>query len=156
MPVESRRLARTRFAGAWMLAAAAALVGLGLVASATAQAAPEPSPVPKRWQLNYEPGPLRLIYLDVGGERDRPFLYLTYKVTNNSGQDLLFAPSFELATSEGHLLRSGRDVPVEATRAILDALENPLLEDQIGIIDTLLQGPENAKQGLVVWPRPTP
>lgn len=117
-------------------------------------AAPEPDPVPRRWQLDVEVGPLRVMNVadDLGASR--LYFYLTYTVSNNSGQDLLFAPMLELATDEGDLLRAGRDVPLSVTRQIQQALENPLLEDQVRISDTLLQGEENAKDGLAVWPVP--
>jgi hypothetical protein len=82
----------------------------------------------------------------------RAYFYLTYKVTNNSGQDLLFAPAFEMATDTGSVRRSGRDVPVAVTQRILGDLENPFLLDEIKMTDTLLQGKENMKEGLVVWP----
>jgi hypothetical protein len=114
-------------------------------------AAPEPDPVPKRWQLDLEVGPLRVTNVDTS-EGPRSFYFLTYMVTNNSGEDLLLAPAWDLATDEGTIIRSGRDVPREATVALLSRHENPLLEDQISIIGPLLQGRENAKEGLVVWP----
>ncbi|MEM7623164.1 MAG: hypothetical protein AAF235_08155, partial [Planctomycetota bacterium] len=78
---------------------------------------------------------------------------MTYEVENFSGQDRIFAPSFEMLVDSGSLLRSGRDVPQSVVREIKARLGNsPLLEDQLSIVDTLLQGRENAKYGLVVWP----
>ena len=146
-----------------------AAIGLGtagacLAPVAPAAAAPEPSIVPSRWQLDLRPGDLRLAVMDVettrrgpGGEayttmQPTAFLYLTYEVVNNSGEDLLFAPSFQLATEEGEILRSGRNVPTEVVRTLLERLENPFLEDEISVIRTLEQGIENAREGLVVWP----
>src|SRR5262245_17614592 len=121
-----------------------ALIGLGL--------APEPDPIPRRWQLSIEPGPLRIAAVDVGDQGPKSFFYMTYKVTNTSGGDLLFAPSFDLATNNGDVLRSGRDVPAAVTKHLLESLGNSLLEDQISIVGNLLQGEGNAKEGLVVWP----
>lgn len=130
----------------------AAVVGVALVTTTRpAIAAPEPSPIPKRWQLDIATSTLQTAVVEVNGT-SRAYFFMTYKVTNNSAQDLLFAPSFELANNEGDLLRSGRDVTMEVTREILGRLENPLLEDQISIVGTLLRGPENAKLGLVIWP----
>lgn len=115
----------------------------------SALAAPEPSPIPKRWQLEISTSPLMTAV--VGG---RSYFFMTYRVTNNSPQDLLFAPAFELATDEGDLLRSGRDVSVDVTREIISRLNNPLIEDQISIVGMLLRGPENSKSGVVIWPLP--
>jgi hypothetical protein len=138
-----------------------AVAGLAVVGAATwvtppaAFAAPEPAPIPKRWQLDIKPSPLRMAIVDTVGGAPRAYFYMTYKVTNNTPTDILFAPAFELATDEGDLLRSGRDVPFAVTSAIMARLDNPYLEDQIGIVGTLLRGEENAKEGLVVWPIPT-
>ena len=117
-----------------------------------ALAAPEPDPVPRRWQLTLEPGPLRITSLNVEGVGPRLYYYMTYKVTNTSGQDQMFTPAFELANDMGDVQRGGRDVPAPVTKAVLDMLENPLLEDQISIVGMILQGQENAKEGLVIWP----
>jgi hypothetical protein len=73
-------------------------------------------------------------------------------VSNSTGQDLLLAPAFDLATEAGEMLRSGRDVPADVTRQILEQLNNPYLQDQISILGMLLQGEENARDGLVIWP----
>jgi hypothetical protein len=132
----------------------AGLFGASVLGGATPSAigAPEPDPVPRRWQLTVEPGPLRVASVEVAGIGPQMYYYLTYKVVNSTGQDLLFTPSFELTTDEGELVRSGRGVPAAATKAVLDRLENPFLQDQISIVGMLLQGEENAKEGLVMWP----
>jgi hypothetical protein len=118
-------------------------------------AAPEPDPVPKRWELNITPGPLRVATVDVPKIGPRAYFYFTYKAVNNTGTDLLFAPSFELSTDEGDLMHAGREVPTVVTQEILRRLDNPFLQDQINVIGQILQGEENAKEGLVIWPVPT-
>lgn len=130
-----------------------AVVGLlGVCALGVAGAAPEPDPVPRRWQLEVTPGPLRMVSMEVPGHGPRMYLYLTYNVVNNSGEDILFAPAFELANGEGEILRSGRDVPQAVTERIVASTQNPFAEDQIAIIGTLLQGREHGKDGVVIWP----
>lgn len=124
-----------------------AILGVGTLAGL----APEPSPVPKRWQLDVEFGPLRTAVVKVDGV-DRLFYTLTYKATNNSGQDVVLAPAFDLVGEDGKVHRSGRGVPAEVTKTLLARLGNPYLEDQIAILGTLQQGPENAREGLVIWP----
>lgn len=114
--------------------------------------APEPEPVPKRWQLEVEIGSLRLATVDVKDVGPQSFLYLTYSVVNNSGQDVLFAPMWEFSNGQGKILRSGRDVPQDVTAQIVSSLQNSFAQDQIEIIGELLQGEENGKQGVVIWP----
>jgi len=150
------------FAATAALAATAAT--FVLIQAPPAVAAPEPSIVPKRWQLDFRPGDLRLATFDIETVRRSPdgrsvtsseprtFAYLTYEVVNNSGEDLLFAPSFALATAEGEVVRSGRGVPSEVVSRLMEKRENPFLEDEISVIRTLEQGVENAREGLVVWP----
>ncbi len=115
-------------------------------------AAPEPDPVPRRWQLDVDVAPLRVASVDVPGVGPRMFFYITYKVTNPTREDVLFAPAWFLSNDEGELLRSGRDVPTAVTHEILRRLDNPLLMDQIQVLGLLLQGPENAREGLAIWP----
>lgn len=134
------------------LAACLGLMLLVLPAGLIGAWAPEPDPVPTRWELNFEPGPLRVIRLDRGSAGPRHYFYMTYRVTNYSGNDLIFAPSFDLVTEAGAIRRSGRDVPPEVTADILAMLRNPFLEDQLSILGNILQGIENAKDGLVIWP----
>jgi hypothetical protein len=137
----------------WAVVVSLTLALCGLL-GATLGLAPEPDPIPRRWQLQIEPGPLRIATVD-GGQGPMNYFYMTYKVTNTSGGDLLFAPAFDLATDRGDVLRSGRDVPAAVTKTLLESLGNPLLEDQISIVGNLLQGEGNAKEGLVVWPAPS-
>jgi hypothetical protein len=147
------RRAQARRLAASAAMALTALAGFGLLSrtAPSAVAAPEPSPVPRRWQLDVECAPLRTIVLNVNGQ-DRSYWYLAYKVTNNSKSDVLLAPMWELSTDSGKVARSGREVPVGVTREIMNRLDNPYIEDQIGIVGNLLRGPENAKEGVVVWP----
>jgi len=141
-------------------ALAALVLGFTFVSSApmipAAVAAPEPEAVPSRWEFDLEAGKLRVISVNIPNEGQRSFYYWTYKVTNTTGEDLPFNPAFELYTEDGtksELVRSGRDVPREATETILEKIDNDLLLDEVDIQSgLLLQGRENAREGLVVWP----
>ncbi len=126
----------------------AAVIGGGVMSGM----APEPDPVPRRWQLDFAPGALRMTTMNVEGVGQRAYFYMTYKVANSTGGDLLLAPALELATEEGEVIRSGRDVPAAVTRRILDDLANPFLQDQNSIVGMILQGEANAREGLAIWP----
>lgn len=137
---------------AWHIAGwgMAALTTLG--AAGSLAMAPEPDPVPQRWELQVDTGDLRLTTIDVPNVGPRKYYFMTYRVTNNSGKDLLFAPAFEMSDGEGGITRSGRDVPLTVTQTLLAQTQNVFIQDQISIIGELLQGAENARDGLVIWP----
>jgi len=129
-------------------------IGVGVVSAVlpAPALAPEPDPIPRSWQLDLKPGELRLARLQRPDGSVAAYFYMSYRVTNKTGEDVLLAPSFELADGEGTVLRSGRGVPLDVSDAIRKELGNPLIEDQISILGMLLQGDENAKDGLVIWP----
>ena len=137
---------------------AAVLVALGVAAlgavsvSAASSLPPEPNPIPIRWQLDLDVGPLRVTSVDVPGQGPTLYYYLTYTVTNNTDEDILLAPSFELATETGINVVAGQGVPASATQEILQRLDNPLLNDQVNMIGVLRRGEAFARDGLVVWP----
>jgi hypothetical protein len=122
--------------------------------AAAALAAPEPEAVPRRWQLRIDPGGLRVAFINTPGLGERAYLYMTYKVVNNSGEDRDFAPWFELATDSGQLVRAGRDVPHAVVQELLRRIDSPFLQDELSVQGRLLQGPEHAREGLVVWNAP--
>lgn len=138
-------------AGILGIVLAAGAVGVGSVSLATV---PEPEPVARRWELDFKPGPFRIATVEVKDQPAKAYLYMTYRVANNSKEDVLFAPVFELATGEGALLRSGNDITPEVTKAIITKLDNPLLQDQIAILGTLQQGEASAREGVVIWNLP--
>jgi hypothetical protein len=147
-PHQLARLART-----CRSLAAAAVLGVAAAGAAPMLGfAPEPDPVPRRWQLEVQPGPLRVATVDVKGVGPRSYLYMTYTAVNSSGEDLLFAPMFDLSTGDGQTLRSGRDVPQAVTTELLSRAQDQFMQDQISIIGEFLQGEENAKHGVVIWP----
>ncbi|MBL4590649.1 MAG: hypothetical protein JKY96_01690 [Phycisphaerales bacterium] len=116
----------------------------------TAPAAPEPSPVATRWEFTFDNGPLRLVWIDTG-KGARPYFYLTYKVTNFWGTDLLFAPDVQLTTDTGVIQDSGAGISSAVTQQILDMLDNPFMDSPINMLSTILQGLEHAREGVVIW-----
>jgi len=131
----------------WIFASILVVSALGLKAAAV----PEPQPVPVRWEFEFRPDALRLVRLASADEGPTWYAFMTYRVTNSSGQDRMLAPLLELATDKGHVVRSGRTVPPEVTQNIMGMLDDPLLLDQLSIVSTLLQGVENTRRGLAIW-----
>ncbi len=126
-----------------------AAAALAVVAAAgTAMAYPRPAPGAPRWELVFEPGDLRL-YVDPVA--DQAFWYLTYEVTNRTGRERVWAPSFVLFTDAGEIVASGRGVITRVAADIHELLGNELLENQNEIIGEIFHGREHAKEGLVIW-----
>ena len=123
--------------------------GVVLSAAASVLGYPKPAAVAQRWELQFEPGPLRLI---VDKPTSTSYWYFTYKVTNRTGHEQVWAPRFTLFTDAGEILTSGRRVPGRVTADIMELLGNELLENQNQIIGEIFYGREHAKEGLVVWP----
>lgn len=131
------------------------VVSLGLLTPSMqpVQAGPEPEAVPSRWELTVTPGPLRVIAVELPSGEVEPFYVFTYEVVNNSGEDLFFAPWFDLVTEEGEVARAGRGVSGDAQRVIHAHLGGS--EELLSTIDVqgrMLQGEEHGRTGYAVWP----
>lgn len=131
----------------WTSLILAAAVTVGATA-----AAPEPQPVPTRWEFDFQQGPLRVALVTDPELGTMAYYYLTYRVTNRWGTDLFLAPDVQLKLGNGDLLTAGRGVPPAVTDELLTRLDSPLIEDQISMVGSVLQGEENARDGLLVWP----
>lgn len=101
------------------------------------------------WELDFRPGPLRVI---VDPSDAQSYWYFTYKVINRSGRERMWAPRFELFTDRGEIHVSGREIPTRVTTEVMKLLGNPLLVDQNQIIGEILVGEEHAKEGVVIFP----
>jgi hypothetical protein len=121
----------------------------GVLASTSAAAEPT-APVTQVdvWTLDFKPGPLSLYVDPINGKH---YHYFTYRVTNRTSQDRMFAPRAELFTDKGEILRSGDGVPADVSRRLLGLLSQPLMENENQIIGDLRQGKENARDGIVIW-----
>lgn len=113
----------------------------------TVFSAPEPSSLPPRWEMNIKfIHELRLIQFD-----GQYYWFMTYLVTNKTGEDQTFVPSATLYTDAGDIITESDGVPYEITKRLLDMIGNPLLESTTQIIGQLKQGKENAREGLLIW-----
>ncbi len=120
----------------------------------TAFGAPEPEVIPRRWQLNAEVDDLRVVTVEVPDLGPQAYYYLTYTVTNNSGEDVQFYPSFTLATDDGKIIKSNRGVPKYAKDELLRQAGRGRIEllSELDAQGLLLQGKENARESIVIWP----
>ncbi len=133
----------------------AAIMALGLaftLLTASAEPAPEPGIVPTSWELEFEYRTPQPITIQMPGWKEkRTFWYMPYTVTNRSGADRIFVPGFSLYTDTGQVVRSGEKIPAAVFQAIKKLHNNPLLMDMAFVTGTLLQGVDNARDGVAIW-----
>ncbi len=120
-----------------------------------ALAAPEPKPVPSGWMLTFYYEDLQRIEVSAGGQSGtRTYWYLLYKVVNDSGQEVDFLPRFDVIAEDGAVYRSEQNVPGTVFAAIQrqHASDRPLLLPHARIVGRILQGEDNARDGVAIWP----
>ena len=129
------------------MAAAVALI------AACALTAPRPSETSDQWQLDVSFEDLHAIPVQLAGEpAAKTFWHMRYTVTNNTGQDRVFVPEFILYTDTGQVLRAGHRTPGAVFQSIKALYNDPLLQDVSEMAGKLLQGQDNAKSGVAIWP----
>jgi len=127
----------------------AAVIGIGPAVSA-----PVATTASTTWQLDFTYQPPRPIEVRLPGE-DRPqrFWYMLYTVSNHTGRDRTFMPQFTLYTDTGQVIPADRGISSVVFRAIkMLHRDNPLLVDMLAMTGKLLQGDDNAKDGVAIWP----
>lgn len=116
------------------------------------RSAPNPSPVPIRWELEMQIRPIRAIEVALPGyDRPQLFWFIRYTVTNDTGQDVIFVPDFVMYTDTGQIIHAGQKVPTAVFKSIKKLYNEPLLKDMTDVTGKLLQGEDNAKEGVAIW-----
>lgn len=132
--------------------AASLLVVAGWGLPTTSVAAPEPALVSKSWEFKFShdaPRPIAVRNLD--GQYEW-FWYMTYKVVNNSGDERLFIPEITIASDQGDIFIAGQNVRTAVFDEVKKRVGNRLLESPTNIVGQILQGDDNAKEGVAIWP----
>jgi hypothetical protein len=152
-------------------AALAILLVPFVAAPAAVRAQPEPSPTPTTWELSLQPSPLERITVD-GPKGPRTFWYLLYTVTNTTGQDVDFNPEIVRVNEVDTELPADKvdSQPEKAPHLSVDpaiigldsrvfraiqqrhARTHPFLVPPVKAIDRLLQGKDNARTSVAVFP----
>lgn len=148
-----------------------AVMAAGLIHAGIAQAEPQPSPVPTAWELTLQPTEPTRIVVDLGGVK-KTFWYFLYTVTNNTGQDVDFHPEIvrvseietEATASQAQKTpdQAPRITPEPAIigldsrvfKAIAERHQrtHPFLVAPVKAIERLLQGRDNARTSVAVFP----
>ena len=128
-----------------------AAMATALVAGA-GQSAPKPSPIPIKWELDIRVEPIKAIEVRLpGSDNPQLFWFIRYTLVNDTGQDILFVPDFVLYTDNGQILRAGQQVPTAVFKAVKQLYNDPLMKDMTAMTGKLLQGEDNAKEGVAIW-----
>lgn len=130
-----------------------ALVSLLMAVAAPVFAgkAPEPSLYPIAWQLDFKHGQPKRI---VSGET--AYWYITYTVTNNTGQEQTWRPDFQMLTIDAKVIKSDHEIPAEVFDKIKNTEGSRFLEPASKIAGALRQGADQAKDGVAIWKEPNP
>jgi len=125
-----------------------------LVFGAVALAAPKPSLLAKSWELDFTfRDPERISVTLPGDDHPTTFWFMVYTVTNNSGQDQGFYPSFDLVTDTLQVVTGGDNVHPAVVESIRSRYRKlyPFFVDPLKVSGTLLQGTDNARTSAVVF-----
>jgi len=147
-----------------------AVVGLLVVAPA-ALAQPKPSPTPISWELTFQPSGLTRIEVDTG-KGLQTYWYMIYTVINSTGKDIDFFPEVARVGEINDEGSKGRATsqPAGAGGLVVDqalvglhpkvfetikqqyAKTQPFLVSPAEAIGKLLQGKDNARTSVIIFP----
>jgi hypothetical protein len=130
---------------------------LNLTAAVARAEFPTPSPYPIAWEFDFSSGtPTRIVVDDPATGVPQAYWYITYTVTNNTDQERMFLPVFEMLTEQGRVVRSDRNVPLEVFEVIKQREGRRFLEHALQIAGELRLGEDQAREGAAIWPEPEP
>jgi hypothetical protein len=81
---------------------------------------------------------------------------MTYTVTNNTDKEQLFLPALELLTQDGRIIRNDFKIPRSVFEAIKKREGDRFLQPAALVGGELRLGPDQAKDGVAIWPEPSP
>ncbi|MCA9250157.1 MAG: hypothetical protein R3E58_00980 [Phycisphaerae bacterium] len=139
---------------AHLVCLAGLMVCAGLVCATPAVAAPEASKIARRWQLDIEFHDLERVSVTLPGDnKPTAYWFMLYTVTNNTGEDIEFYPTFDLVTSTLQVIPAGEAV----SPTVYDILRQrysklyPFFRDPIRVHGKLLQGEDHARTSVAVF-----
>lgn len=126
------------------------LLAFCLAAPARAKA-PEPSLYPISWELDFKHSAPKRIVVDTTA-----YWYMTYTVTNNSGQEQTWRPDFQMMSDDGKIIKSDRGIGINVFDKIKATEGNRLLEPFTKVSGPLRQGEDQARDGVAIWKESNP
>lgn len=132
------------------------LVLLALVPAARGEY-PQPSPYPVTWELKFEhETPERIVVQTPGQLAPVAYWYMTYAVTNESDQERMWLPMFEMLAADGRVILSDEYIPESVFQAIKDREKNQFLQQYPLIHGPIRLGENEAREGVAIWAEPMP
>jgi hypothetical protein len=117
---------------------------------------PKPSPYPISWELEFMHGSPKRVVVEVPGGAPRAYWYMTYTVMNNTDQERVFLPVFEMLTDDGRVIRSDKNIPYRVFEVIKSREGNRFLEHFTQLGGEIRLGEDQAKEGVAIWEEPMP
>ncbi len=84
------------------------------------------------------------------------YWYITYSITNNTDKEHDWLPSFEMLTDTGQVIRANVNIPQQTFDAIKNAEHNKYLEPMTSITGQIRIGEAESRDGVAIFPEPTP
>ncbi len=118
-----------------------------------AWAAPKAGFVGRSWELDVEFADPQRITVPTADGGEETYWYVVYRVTNRTGQDVAFFPSFRIVTNTLRVVDAGDGVHPFVYDRIAAMLRKqfPFFAPPAKITGTLLQGRENARESAAVF-----
>lgn len=118
---------------------------------------PEPSLYPTTWELKFDyRKPVRVVVEVPGKSVVQAYWYMPYTITNQTDQERMFLPIFELVGEDGKIRRSDKNIPQAVLEIIKTREGNKFIQSSLQASGELRIGPEEAKYSVAVWPEPMP
>ena len=126
---------------------------VAMTASA-ATAAPHAGLVGKAWELDFSfYDPQRITVMLPGDVSPTTFWYVLYRVTNRTGQEVQFFPSFRFVTDTLKVVIAGEQISPSVYRRIADRHRRdfPFFAEPSKVVGQLLQGEAHARTSAAVF-----
>lgn len=131
-----------------------AILCAALFGVTTALAGPRAGLVPKTWELDFEfYDPQRITMTLPGDSAPVTYWYVVYRVTNQTGQDVVFTPSFRIVTSTLEKVVGGDGISPSVYDAIAarHKKEFPFFAVPSKVTGKLMQGAVNSRTSAAVF-----
>ena len=145
-------MTRTRFSRRYAALVCAALLLPLVSAPSPAAAQVEPSVVNTSWELDFDYVHPKAIAVKGMDGKLKWYWYITYTVTNNSGEEQVFFPEFTIAYDNGEVFTANTKVPIRVFDLIKETERLDLLDRPTQVVGKLLQGDDFARESVAVWP----